>query len=224
MPVSQYQLDETWQEAVTIGVGKASCHARRMEPTGVPGAGVRLELRRRKEQGAESGAEAIGSPHALLCIGHADRLGVNPPRQGPGCFSAFLTGPPSDVQGQSYAVGMGWGHDAKCGARSETDGMGVAARPGPGGLHLGSHRGAPKDLACRCLYTWGPGSTPHPPHLCTRSQALLTWEPAGCVHAAQSHCHPGRECSERGSDGAAPAAALGAGIGVQRPRSAHLEM
>lgn len=219
MPVSQYQLGETWQEAVTIGVGKASCHARRTEPTGALGAGVRLELRRRKEQGAESGAEAIGSPHALLCIGHADRLGGNPPRRGPGCFSAFLTGPRSDIQGQSCAVGMGWGHDAKRGARNETDGRGAAARPGPVGASPGFTPRGPRDPACRCLYTWGP----YPPHLCTRSQASLTREPVGCVRAAQSRCHPGRECSERGSDGAATAAALGAGIGVQRPRSAHLE-
>lgn len=64
------------------------------------------------------------------------------------------------------------------------------------GPHLDSHRGGPEDPACRCLYTWGPAPRPSPPHLCTRSQALLTREAAGCVHAAQSHRHPGRECSE----------------------------
>lgn len=165
MPVSQYQLDETWQEAVIIGVGKASCHARRTEPPGAPGAGVILELRRRKEQGAESGAEAIGSPHALLCIGHADRLGVNPPRQGPGCFSAFLTGPRSDIQGQSCAVGIGWGHDAKHGARNETDGMGAAARPGPVGASPGFTPRGPRGPSLQMSVYLGAGlhAPPTPP-------------------------------------------------------------
>lgn len=84
--------------------------------------------------------------------------------------------------------------------------------------------GPPEDTACFCLCTWEPGSTPHQPHPCTHSEALLTRVPAGCVHAARRHHHRGLECSEWGSDGAAVAATLVAGIGVQVPTSAHPEM
>lgn len=113
MPASQYQLDETWQEAVTIGVGKEGFMSHQTHGADWC-ARSRGETRAPKEEGARGRvrSEAIGSPHALLCIGRADRLGVNPPRQAPGCFSAFLTGPRSDIQGQSCVVGMGWGHDA----------------------------------------------------------------------------------------------------------------
>lgn len=41
--------------------------------------------------------------------------------------------------------------------------------------------GPPEDTACFCLCTWEPGSTPHQPHPCTHSEALLTRVPAGCV-------------------------------------------